>query len=105
MRRFAVAFIVLGLLATSAVAAEEPQPPAKSLYERLGGAYAIATVVDAFSNGFATIVVGDAVFDRGELSHAVNLFDMDQKYADVIGTEETIAYLTSLGDRPGDPTP
>lgn len=64
-----------------------------------------ATVVDAFSNGFATIVVEDAVFDRGELSHAVNLFDMDQKYADVIGTEETIAYLTSLGDRPGDPTP
>lgn len=66
-----------------------------------------ATVVDAFSNGFATIVVEDAVFDRGELSHAVNLFDMDQKYADVIDTDETIAYLVSLGDgpdRPGAPS-
>jgi nicotinamidase-related amidase len=59
-----------------------------------------ATVVDAFSNGFATIVVEDAVFDRGVLSHAVNLFDMDQKYADVIDTEQTLAYLASLGDRP-----
>jgi len=62
-----------------------------------------ATVVDAFSNGFATIVVEDAVFDRGELSHAVNLFDMDQKYADVIDTDETLAYLESLGDRPDQP--
>lgn len=56
-----------------------------------------ATVVDAFSNGFATIVVEDAVFDRGELSHAVNLFDMDQKYADVVDTDEALVYLASLG--------
>ena len=66
-----------------------------------------ATIVDAFSNGFATIVVEDAVFDRGELSHAVNLFDMDQKYADVIDTDQALAYLESLGDRldrPGAPT-
>jgi nicotinamidase-related amidase len=56
-----------------------------------------ATVVDSFSNGFATIVVDDAVFDRGQLSHAVNLFDMDQKYADVIDTDQTLAYLASIG--------
>jgi nicotinamidase-related amidase len=56
-----------------------------------------ATVVDAFSNGFAAIVVEDGVFDRGELSHAVNLFDMDQKYADVTSTDEVLAYMTSLG--------
>jgi nicotinamidase-related amidase len=62
-----------------------------------------ATVVDAFSNGFATIVVEDGVFDRGELSHAVNLFDMDQKYADVIGTAEALAYMASLGH--GEPSP
>ena len=41
-----------------------------------------ATVVDAFSNGFITFVVEDCVFDRSRLSHAVNLFDMDQKYGD-----------------------
>lgn len=58
-----------------------------------------ATVVDAFSNGFATIVVEDAVFDRGALSHDVNLFDMDQKYADVIDTDATLAYLASLDTR------
>lgn len=55
-----------------------------------------ATVVDAFSSGFATLVVEDAVFDRGELSHAVNLFDMDQKYADVIAVDEALAYLEAL---------
>jgi nicotinamidase-related amidase len=55
-----------------------------------------ATVVDAFSNGFAAIVVEDGVFDRGELSHAVNLFDMDQKYADVIDLDQTLAYLDAL---------
>jgi maleamate amidohydrolase len=55
-----------------------------------------ATVVDAFSNGFATLVVEDGVFDRGELSHAVNLFEMDQKYADVITTVEALTYLAAL---------
>jgi isochorismate hydrolase len=57
-----------------------------------------ATVVDAFSNGFTSLVVEDAVFDRGELSHAVNLFDMDQKYADVISSTEAMSYLGSLGE-------
>jgi maleamate amidohydrolase len=60
-----------------------------------------ATVVDAFSNGFATIVVEDAVFDRGELSHAVNLFDMDQKYADVVSSPDALAYLSSIEDVSG----
>jgi maleamate amidohydrolase len=55
-----------------------------------------ATVVDAFSSGYATLVVEDGVFDRGALSHAVNLFDMDQKYADVIETEHALAYLESI---------
>jgi maleamate amidohydrolase len=55
-----------------------------------------ATVVDAFSNGFATLVVEGGVFDRGELSHAVNLFDMDQKYADVVTADEVLVYLEAL---------
>lgn len=59
-----------------------------------------ATVVDAFSNGFATLVVEDGVFDRGELSHAVNLFDMDQKYADVITIDEALTYLAGVGGTP-----
>lgn len=54
-----------------------------------------ATVLDAFSNNFRSIVVEEAVFDRGELSHKMNLFDMNAKYADVISAEETRAYLRS----------
>ena len=52
-----------------------------------------ATVLDAFSYNFRVLVVEDAVFDRGELSHAVNLFDMDQKYASVVTAQEARAVL------------
>ena len=55
-----------------------------------------ATVADAFSYGFHVVVVEDGVFDRGEVSHAVNLFDMDQKYADVMPSEEVLEYLRQL---------
>ena len=43
-----------------------------------------ATVVDAASHCFRTIVIEDCVYDRHEAAHAINLFDMSQKYADVI---------------------
>lgn len=52
-----------------------------------------ATVTDAFAYGFHTVVVEDGVFDRGELSHAVNLFDMDQKYANVMLADRVVEYL------------
>ena len=52
-----------------------------------------ATVVDAFSYNFPVLVVEDAVFDRGEISHAVNLFDLDQKYANVVTSAEARAYF------------
>lgn len=52
-----------------------------------------ATVIDAFSYNFPVIVVEDGVFDRGELSHAVNLFDMDQKYANVMPATDVLRYL------------
>ncbi len=32
--------------------------------------------------------VEDGVFDRGQASHAINLFDMQAKYADVLPLEE-----------------
>ncbi len=35
-----------------------------------------ATVVDAFSYNFLVSVVAEACFDRGQASHAINLFDM-----------------------------
>ena len=61
-----------------------------------------ATVADAFSYGFPVVVVEDGVFDRGEVSHAINLFDMDQKYADVMPSQEVIAYLQKLPLKKGD---
>jgi len=55
-----------------------------------------AAVVDAFSYNFFVAVIEDCTFDRGEVSHAVNLFDMQMKYADVISLNETLIYLKSL---------
>jgi maleamate amidohydrolase len=55
-----------------------------------------ATVIDAFSNNFRTVVVEDCVFDRGDLPHKANLFDMHSKYADVVSLEDARAYLRSL---------
>jgi len=63
-----------------------------------------ATVADAFSFGFHVVVVEDGVFDRGEVSHAINLFDMDQKYADVMPSEEIMAYLQQLPNQKGNPS-
>ncbi|HXG39513.1 MAG TPA: isochorismatase family protein [Candidatus Limnocylindrales bacterium] len=59
-----------------------------------------ATVVDAFSHNYRVIVVEDAVFDRAVLPHAVNLFDMDQKYATVLDSGAAVEYLTSVASPP-----
>lgn len=52
-----------------------------------------STVVDAFSYNFRVTVVGDATFDRSDVVHDVNLFDMDQKYADVRMLADVLADL------------
>jgi nicotinamidase-related amidase len=55
-----------------------------------------ATVVDAHARGFKINVPEDAVFDRGQVTHAINLFDMQAKYADVISTDEVIERLSAV---------
>lgn len=55
-----------------------------------------ATVVDAATHRYKVGVVGEACFDRTEASHWINLFDMDQKYADVIDVGAASEYLTSV---------
>jgi maleamate amidohydrolase len=52
-----------------------------------------ATVVDATSLGFRVVVPMEAVFDRSQTSHAVNLFDMNSKYADVMSVSEALELL------------
>jgi maleamate amidohydrolase len=54
------------------------------------------TAVDGFSYNFHIGVPSDAVFDRSETSHAVNLFDLASKYADVSTTDEMIAKLRAI---------
>jgi maleamate amidohydrolase len=51
-----------------------------------------ASVVDAFSHGYRVFVVEECCYDRFQLSHLVNLFDMDLKYADVITMNEALGY-------------
>lgn len=54
------------------------------------------SVVDAFAYNFRVLVPHEAVYDRSATSHAVNLFDMASKYADVLSTDETVAALRGI---------
>ena len=54
------------------------------------------SVVDAFSYNFRVVVPHDCVYDRSEVSHAVNLFDMSEKYADVMSLAEALQVLKPL---------
>lgn len=47
-----------------------------------------ATAVDACALNFKVVVPQDAVYDRSQTSHAVNLFDIASKYADVLPAGE-----------------
>jgi maleamate amidohydrolase len=55
-----------------------------------------ATVVDGFSYNFRAAVIEEATFDRAEVSHKINLFDMNAKYADVVSVAEAQEYLSLL---------
>jgi len=52
-----------------------------------------ASVVDAYSYGYHVTISEECVFDRSELSHKVNLFDMHHKYADVMVLADIISHL------------
>ncbi len=55
-----------------------------------------ATCVDSMSHGFVTIVARDACGDRHPGPHEANLFDMNAKYADVLGQAALFAYLAGV---------
>lgn len=56
-----------------------------------------ATVIDGFSHNYRVNVVEECTFDRSALVHAMNLFDIDRKYADVVSLADTTGYLRGLG--------
>ncbi|MPZ63880.1 MAG: isochorismatase family protein [Propionibacteriales bacterium] len=57
-----------------------------------------ASVVDAYSHGFEVMVVEEATFDRSQLSHKVNLFDMHLKYASVVHLDAALGFLRRPSD-------
>lgn len=54
------------------------------------------SVVDAFAYNFKVTVPVECVYDRSRTSHAVNLFDMAQKYADVKPVAEVMQAVRAL---------
>ena len=60
-----------------------------------------ASAIDSMQNGFHTVVVRDAVGDRAQTPHEVNLFDIDAKYGDVVSSRDVLEYLRGLGERGG----
>lgn len=55
-----------------------------------------ASALDAFSYDYRVVVVEDCCFDRGATSHAITLFDLQAKYADVVQRDEVIRYFDSV---------
>lgn len=55
-----------------------------------------ATVVDGTTHRYKMGVVAECCFDRTQMSHHVNLFDLHQKYADVIHIPDAVAYFESI---------
>jgi nicotinamidase-related amidase len=54
-----------------------------------------ASVVDSVQSDFPTLVVREAVGDRARAPHDANLFDIEQKYGDVISVDDAVAYLSA----------
>jgi nicotinamidase-related amidase len=58
-----------------------------------------SSVTDAFAYNFKVLVPDDAVYDRSPTSHAVNLWDMNAKYADVYPSTGILKLVEDLEDR------
>jgi nicotinamidase-related amidase len=55
-----------------------------------------ATATDAKSLGLRPIIIREAVQDRSEIAHEWTLFDIQARFADVVGLEETQTYLRGV---------
>ena len=56
-----------------------------------------ASTLDALQHDFVPIVVAEACGDRDERPHEQSLFDLDQKYADVLSEAEVRARWSAFG--------
>jgi nicotinamidase-related amidase len=55
-----------------------------------------ASAVDCCQHGFVPVVVRDAVGDRAAAPHEASLFDLQAKYAEVVGLEAALAYIAEV---------
>jgi len=55
-----------------------------------------ATATDAFMRDIRAMIVREGVADRSEAVMEANLFDVDQKYGDVVTLDMCLAYLAGL---------
>ena len=55
-----------------------------------------ATATDAKSNELRPMVIREAVQDRSELLHEFTLFDIQARFADVVGMADALKYLREL---------
>ena len=55
-----------------------------------------ATVVDGLQHGYRVIVPRECVGDRAAGPHEASLFDMNAKYADVLGLDEVLKRLNEI---------
>jgi len=62
-----------------------------------------ATAIDLLQYGFPTLVPRECVGDRARAPHDANLFDIQAKYADVVGLEEALAFVESVPGAVGAP--
>lgn len=57
-----------------------------------------ATAVDALSYDLKVTIPHEGVFDRGEVSHKIALFDLHMKYVDVTDRTDVLSYLEGLDE-------
>ncbi|MDP4595282.1 MAG: isochorismatase family protein [Beijerinckiaceae bacterium] len=58
-----------------------------------------ASTVDGYSHGYHMVMAEECCFDRAELSHKINLFDLHHKYADVMHADDIVHRLDSRAQK------
>ena len=58
-----------------------------------------ASVIDAFSSGYRTMVVEDCCGDPGKDEHEANIRDVGRRYADIVTSEAAVAWLEAQRGR------
>jgi maleamate amidohydrolase len=55
-----------------------------------------ATAIDSFSYGFRTIIAEECVGDQGMEPHKANLFDIKNRYGDILSNQAINSHLTKV---------